>query len=72
MRPRGRWRTWSPIADGVLSREELDVLYLRRGIEPEQAVAIEREPRSRSIKVAEAQWDSAAPTKAPDEEAACG
>ena len=39
--------------DGVLDREAVDVLYLRRGIEPEQAIAIERALKSAGIAIRE-------------------
>ena len=53
--------------DGVLDREAVDVLYLRRGIEPEQAIAIERALKSAGIVIREDEPESPppAPTNAP-------
>ena len=53
------------LGDGVLSREAVDVLYLRRSIEPDQAAAIERQLRSRDIEVTVAQAEPAPPKKPP-------
>lgn len=44
--------------DGVLYREAVDVLYLRRGIEPEQAIAIERALKSAGIAIREDEPES--------------
>ena len=52
--------------DGVHDREAADVLYLRRGIEPEQAIAIERALRPARIVIREAEPESPPPpAKAP-------
>lgn len=47
--------------DGVLDREAVDVLYLRRGIEPEQAIAIERALKSAGIVIREDEPESPPP-----------
>ena len=52
--------------DGVLDREVVDVLYLRRGIEPEQAIAIERALKSAGIVIREDEPECPPPAKAPD------
>ena len=52
--------------DGVHDREAADVLYLRRGIEPEQAIAIERALRPARIVIREVELESPPPpAKAP-------
>ena len=52
--------------DGVLDREAVDVLYLRRGIEPGQAIAIERALKSAGIVIREDESESPPPpAKAP-------
>ena len=52
--------------DGVLDREAVDILYLRRGIEPGQAIAIERALKSAGIVIREDESESPPPpAKAP-------
>ena len=52
--------------NGVLDRETVDVLYLRRGIEPEQAIVIERALKSAGVVIREDQPESPPPpAKAP-------
>ena len=54
------------LGDGTLSREKVDILYLRRGIGPDHAAGIERKLRSLGIEIVEERPEPPPPAKAPE------